>query len=373
MKAFAALAALVLVFAVPVLAADAPDVLLFYSETCPHCARERAFLDSLHEEFPEVVIERHSLREPEAQELLVSMLAAADGERYLGVVPITFVGAQFFVGFDDASGVGADIRAALQWSMTDGLQPPTSARSFVLPLIGQVNAAEHSLPALAVLLGLLDGFNICSLGALVLILGIVLALQDRRRILLFGGAFLATTALVYGTLIVLWFRAFGLLARFSGALEVLVSVLALGGGAFFLREWYRMHRFGPTCGFTGNRLVAWVTARVQWRLEGVIRFAPAVAAILLFAAVITIVEFPCSAAVPVVFAGILADAGISAGVQAALIALFVLCYLMDELIVFGIAVSRMRLLLTSPGVVVWATLGEAILLFVIGLWYLRGL
>ena len=42
-----------------------------------------------------------------------------------------------------------------------------------IPLIGEIDLAKYSLPAQAVVLGFFDGFNVYSLGALVLILGLV--------------------------------------------------------------------------------------------------------------------------------------------------------------------------------------------------------
>jgi hypothetical protein len=95
--------------------------------------------------------------------------------------------------------------------------------------------------------------------------------------------------------------------------------------------------------------------------------------VLLFAAAITIIEFPCSAAIPVVFAGILSNAELSGFTYLLYIALFILFYMLDELIVFAIAVYKMHLWLTSPKFTTWITFIEAVILTGLGLYYLFGI
>ena len=51
------------------------------------------------------------------------------------------------------------------------------------------------------------------------------------------------------------------------------------------------------------------------------------------------------------------------------IALFVLFYMLDELVIFGISVFAMRLWSASARTVLWATLFEALVLLAIGAHY----
>jgi hypothetical protein len=97
-----------------------------------------------------------------------------------------------------------------------------------------------------------------------------------------------------------------------------------------------------------------------------------VVSILFFAVVITIAEFPCSAAVPLFFAGTLAEAGLPTWQYLSCIALFILFYMIDEIIIFLIAVFTMTIKLASKKFIIWLTLIEAIVLFIFGLYYLFG-
>ena len=108
----AALAALLI--AAPFFVFAAPDIVFFYSPTCPHCTLEEAFLKELEKRDDALVIARYSVDEPATIPLLKDLLREHDAERYFGVVPLTFVGESFFVGFDSAKGIGVQIEAALQ-------------------------------------------------------------------------------------------------------------------------------------------------------------------------------------------------------------------------------------------------------------------
>jgi hypothetical protein len=96
------------------------------------------------------------------------------------------------------------------------------------------------------------------------------------------------------------------------------------------------------------------------------------AAVFLFAAMITIIEFPCSAVVPVIFAGMLAEAQLSSLGYLFYLGVFVFFYMIDEIIVFLIAVFKMSVWMASGRSVTWITLIEAVVLFSLGVYYLSG-
>ena len=343
----------------------------FYSETCLHCIKEQRFLDDVENTYPDLVVLRYSVSDERNIGLMRERLKAVGAEEYFGSVPLTFVGDEFFLGFDDEDGIGKDIIGAIERQIGSSDTPAEeNAGSISLPFVGKIDASRHSLPALAVVLGSLDGFNVCSLGALVLILGMSLMLQSRKKIALYGGIFVVTTALVYGGLIFLWFSLFSVLAKYVGLIQILIGLIGFIGGVYFLREFVKMKRHGVTCGSNGMPIVGKLSEKIQKIFDHGANVFSLALGILLFAAAITIVEFPCSAAVPVFFAGILAEASLSPILYWLYISLFVLFYLLDELIVFGVAVYKMNIWLTSPKFVKSVTLIEGLILAGIGIFYL---
>jgi len=240
-----------------------------------------------------------------------------------------------------------------------------------LPIVGEISLEKYSLPVLAVLLGALDGFNVCSLGALVLILGLVLAIKSRKKTLLFGGLFILTTTIVYGILIFIWYQIFSFLIPYIRIMEILIGLLAVAGGIYFFKEFLKFRKRGPVCEISaGKGIMSKFSSKFQQSIKESGNIILILGSVLLFAGIITIVEFPCSAAVPVIFAGVLAQSGLSTIQYLLYIAIFLVFYMLDEIIVFLVAFFTMKIWFASSKVITWITLLEAIILLALGFYYL---
>jgi hypothetical protein len=242
---------------------------------------------------------------------------------------------------------------------------------FDVPFFGRIYQSDFSLPILAVLLGFLDGFNVCSLGALMLIIGMTLKLQRRKTIILLGGTFILTTALVYGGLIVLWYKIFEQLTQYLDYVKLFITVFAFGGGLYFLKEYFRMRKQGAVCELQESKLINRLMEKTGKALQDNTKLLGLIGIVLLFAAVVAIVEFPCSAATPLIFAGILADSGLSTLAYLTHIGLFIIFYMLDEILIFAIAAYRLKLWMTSGTFTKYAVLAEALILIIIGGIYLN--
>ena len=350
------------------LAQENTEVNFFYSQTCPHCIKEKLFLEDLEQKYPEIKVNK--LLVSENVDILQQFYQEYDVPREeFGFVPITFIKDRYFLGFDEE--IAKKIEDCILSNCS--LKEPAVDKTVDIPIIGKIDPQKYSLTTLSVMFGFFDGFNVCSLGALILILGLVLALKERKKILLYGGVFILTTAIIYGMLIFLWHQVFSLFAGYLRVMEIIIGSLGVGGGIYFLREFIRFRKYGPTCEVnTGTKITNRFFPKIQKMLTSSTNPILIIGSVLLFAAIITIVEFPCSAAVPVVFAGILAKAQLSFWNYLLYIALFILFYMLDELIVFLIAFFTMSVKIASPKIIIWITLLEAIILFLLGAYYLFG-
>lgn len=355
-------------------AAEYVEINFFYSDRCPHCATEKIFLEKIKTKYPEVKINYRSMTDPASLEVFKKLCERCpEAEKYLGLVPLTFVEDDFFPGFDNEQGIGKKIENSIQRHI-EGFPKDNGEKkkTINLPVIGEIDINNYSLPLQTIILGFFDGFNVCSLGALVLILGLVLSLRSRFKIFLFGGIFILITAVVYGALIFLWYQLFNFLASYMKIMQVLIGFLGIGGGIYFLREFVKFRKKGPTCEMGSSGLISNLSFKMQELMKNPRSTLLIIVSVISFAAVITIVEFPCSAVVPVFFAGILANAGISGLEYLLYIALFVLFYMIDEIVIFLVACSTMKIWFASPKFVTWLTLAEAIMFFALGFYYLIG-
>ncbi|MDP2910444.1 MAG: hypothetical protein Q8N58_01495 [bacterium] len=349
-----------------VLAQSVIEINFFFSPTCPHCAEEEKFLDKLEDKYPDIKINRYSVFEKSNMDLLRGFYEKYEvSQEYQGMVPITFTNNKYFVGFNEK--IGKDIEGCILECEQGAVSENNVS---IIDLEGNISR-KYSLPVLAVVLGALDGFNVCSLGALVLILGLVLAIGSRKKTLLFGGIFILTTAAVYGLLIFIWYQIFSYLIPYMGIMKIIIGLLGIGGAIYFFKQFLNFRKYGPTCGITpGQGIMAKFSAKFQNSLKNSANILILLGVIFLFAAIVTIIEFPCSAVVPIAFAGVLAQSGLSTVSYLLYIVFFLFFYMLDEIIVFLIAFFTMKIWLASSKAVTWITLLEAIILFALGIYYL---
>lgn len=327
----------------------AQPVDIYTTPTCPFCLQAKAFLDEYNIEFNEYNVHTQfaSLKlQEEYDRLDVPM-------RSRGGVPFIVIGDWFVSGFNEQ--IKNDILVELN------LTEQQEDRNSVAP----------SILLLAVTLGFVDGFNVCSIGALIFILGLVLTLGSRKKIFIVGITFIVAVVIIYWFLIFLWYQFFLVLSKFIPSLSLLVGLIALGAGIYAFKEFLRFRKEGPTCEFVKPGSLVWrLRSSIQETINKPKSLLALLGAVFLFAAVITIIEFPCSAALPATFTGVLAEQQVSLLHFIFYASIYTLFYLLVELIVFTIAVFSTKLWLASPKAVTWVTLLGAVVLVALGLYYI---
>jgi len=363
------------------------EINFFYSATCPHCAKEKVFLEELEEKYPQIEVKKLGLFERKNVELLKGFYRDYKVPSEIqGYVPITFIEERYFFGFSEE--IGNDIEnyileliggmhALFEPEDQVEIETPTEEIATILeekirlPILGEIDVSKFSLPIIAVILGFFDGFNVCSLGSLVLILGLVLALRSKVKTLILGGVFILITGIVYGILIFLWHKIFVVFSPYLRKMEIAIGILAILGSIYFLKEFLKFRKGKPVCEFGG------ISEKLSTRVQRVFKERKGVLALILavsfFAATVTAIEFPCSAVLPVLFAGILTEAHLSFLSALLYISIFIIFYLLDEIIVFLISVFTMKLWITSPKFMLFLNLTASLILFCLGTYYLIGL
>lgn len=213
------------------------------------------------------------------------------------------------------------------------------AESLSLPFVGEIRIAELSLPTLAVLLGLADGFNPCAMWALVYLLSLLVSLQDRRRIWLLVGSFVFASGVLYFLFMTAWLNVF-LLIGFLRPLTIAIGIGALVVGVADLRS-FIVTRGAPVC-TVGN---AGLKQRTMSRMERLVAAPLSVATfmgILALAFVVNSIEFACSAALPAVFTHALSLRAMPSIQYYGYILLYDFFFMLDDLIIFALAAFAMQ-------------------------------
>lgn len=337
---FRAVLALLLLagFAIPAGAVDSDqDLVVFWGQGCPHCEAEWEFLAELGAEFSDLEIIGYEVRyNPDNWDLFVSVMAEHGLEPM--AVPTTILGDRVWQGFD--ASVGDEIRLAVAAALSATIDPAVEADDVIdVPIVGQVEVGNTSLVVSTVLIALVDGVNPCSLWVLSILLALVLRTGSRRRLLAIGGTFLFITTLLYGLYIA---GIYGFLS-FAANLEwvrLAMAAIALGFGVINLKDYFWFRR-GPSLTIRDEQK-PWLYQRMRSVAASEKALPAALAGTALLAVGVSILETPCTAGYPLLWANLVTEQNVGLAGAIPLFALYMLVFLFDELIVFGVAVFAMR-------------------------------
>ncbi len=344
------------------------NVYYFWGDGCPVCVQQRAFLDQLEQRYDEVRVHSYEVWYDSENRALLDAFAAAFNRPVTGV-PVTFIGEDSWVGFNQVAGqqmiasveayrsyAAPDAADRLPSDLREGLVapqaeaaaapvPPPAPRSgdavIQIPLLGTIDLSHQPLLVATLLIAFVDGFNPCSLWVLALLLGVVLNTRSRTKVLLVGVTFLFITAAVYGLFIAGIFSVFSYIAYLDW-IRVLVALLALGFALVNIKDYFA---YKQGISFTiSDEHKPGIYARIRNVMQARGSIPATLAATAGLALGVTLVELPCTAGLPVLWTTLLTGAGIETLTTAfgALLAVYILVYLSLELLIFGGVVVTMR-------------------------------
>ena len=329
---------------------------VFTREGCPHCAEAKRFLERLRQDHPSLeVVERDVRRDVSALERLRA-LAKERGVEPIGV-PAFHVGGELLVGYLGSDVTGRRLAALVEGAArveletarsTEGMcvpgdTEPCEEPTLEIPLLGRRAAiSQLGLPLFTFTLGLIDGFNPCSMWVLILMVSMLAGLGDRARMLAIAGTFVAVEGIAYFAFMAAWLNVF-LLIGVSRASEIVLGVVAFGAGMMHLNDFWAFGR-GLSLSIP-QRAKPGIYARLRGILSAENLFGAIVATVLL-AVLVQIVELLCTSGFPALYTRILTTRGIAAPTYYGYLLLYDAAYMLDDVLVLAVGVvtlSRRRL------------------------------
>jgi glutaredoxin len=350
---------------VPAHAADAPPadetrIEVFVREGCPHCAKAEEFLAQLQKERPALsIVIRDVQKEPAALDRLKELAQQTNTGTVR--VPAIHVRGQLIVGFSPEAGTDALVRSALaggkagphagaagtcdaEESLACPKGPEAAAEEeFSVTVFGRtITLADVGLPAFTLAMGLLDGFNPCSMWVLLLMISLLAPLNDRRRMIAIGGTFVLIQGIAYFVFMAAWLNMF-LLIGMSRAVTLVVAAIAIAAGLINLKDFVAFGR-GISLSIP-DKAKPGIYSRMRNLLHAPTMTAAIVGAAVL-AVLVQIVEFMCTSGFPALFTRILTLQDLPAASYYGYMLLYIAGYMLDDVIILTIGVimlSRHRL------------------------------
>ena len=310
----------------------------FYLPTCPHCAEQKPIIENLIQEMPDVNFIYHDASSSEGSALFYKMSTEAGLDTSRLGVPTTFVGKHPLVGVHSKEQIKEAIQECKETCSTNGAnitsqEMKTGFTDFELPFLGRTDLTKWSIPTLAIVLGLIDGFNPCAMWVLVYLIGLLIGVADKRKIWLIVGSFVFASGALYFLFMTAWLNIF-LLVGYIKILTLIIGLVALGGGIISLKDYFTKKAL--TCEVGDEKSHEKTMSKIQDIISQPISWA-IIGSIIILAFIVNSVEFVCSSAIPAVFTQTLALSGLSTLQHYLYILLYTFFFMLDDLIIFGLA------------------------------------
>ncbi len=372
------------------------NVYFFRGDGCPHCEKEKIFLNGLKEKYPQITVRDFEVWKNRENRKIYAEFDKKLNASISGRVPFVVIGDKYITGYLNDETTGIEIEKAVKRALKTGcrdigaeilgeIQKESGQKceedkskipdKITAPIIGEINIKKMSLPALTAVFGLLDGFNPCSMWALVFLISLLISFGNKKRLLILGSAFIVTSAFSYFLFMSAWLNLF-LFLGFLVWVRIIVGLAALGSGYYNLKKYFTEKE--AACQVSRGEKTKSILARLKesvnhnnlfWALIGVIALAFSV----------NLVELICSAGFPAIYTQVLALNDLAAWKYYGYIALYVFFYDLDEIAVLLLALFTFRITIASHKYARWSRLIGGILMLILGIllifkhqWLMRG-
>lgn len=365
------------------------NIYLFHSYTCKHCKEEIKLLDELEKEYDNIKVYKYEVNENGNGELLKN-ISEIMGSKVTGT-PYTIIGNKVFSGYDYENSKGR-FKGAIEYYSKYGYEDKVGeyissiplpsyevkdtdldvdeyindyiSYKVKLPLIGEVKLKNLTLPLVTVVIGFADGFNPCAMWVLLFLISMLIGMKDKKRMWILGSTFLLTSALIYLIFMMSWLNLANLLISVVWV-RVIIAIVSLVGGIINLRG-YIKHRKVSGCDVVDDKKRNKIITKIK-KFTTEKNFWLAILGVIVLAISVNVVELACSAGLPVMFIEILSLNNLTAIEEIIYIVLYMLFFLLDDFVIFVIAMTTLSLTGVSSKYGNLSKLIGGILMLLIGL------
>jgi thiol-disulfide isomerase/thioredoxin len=370
------------------------NVYVFYGRDCPHCKVLLADLETIKQEKSYIQIYKYEVTYNYNNANLFDKVASQLGASS-GGVPFTVIGTKYFVGYSSVQTKSLIEYTIKIYSLADSYSDPVGKLvgkdltggtatyeelrgeffpedvekeekeevKIELPVFGSVSTKDVSLPVISILIGFIDGFNPCAMWVLLFLISVLIGMKDRKKMWILGTVFLGTSALIYLLFMIAWLNVI----VFLGALfwiKLLIASIALIGGVWNLKSFFINKEDG--CEVVSEKKRSKVLNKIKY-ITSSQKYSLAIIGIIGLAVSVNFIELTCSAGLPVVFTNLLALNNLSVLEYGFYLFLYILFFLIDDLLIFFIAMKTLKITGLSNKYAKYSHLIGGILMVLVGI------
>ena len=370
---------LILLLPISISAKEKVNLYLFHSETCMHCQAEIEYLKDLEKDYDNLKVHLYEVdRHKDNQAKMIKVKEKLDIDS--PNVPFTVIGNYYYIGFSD--GIGDGIKELVEKFSNEKevnvVKPILEDKEVpdveilngeikTIKIFGKdVNPAKLSLPVLSIVLGAIDGFNPCAMWVLIFLISMMFNMKDRKKMWCLGITFLVTSAVIYLIFMFAWLGVTTSLLTKVEWFKYLIASVALIGAFVNLKSFYNSVKKGSGCEVVDDKKRKKIFDRIK-KITNEKNFIFALIGVMILAVSVNVIELACSAGIPVLFTNVLALNNISNFETCLYILIYIFFFLIDDIIVFVIAMLTLNIKAISTRYTKYSHLIGGIIMLIIGL------
>ena len=208
-------------------------------------------------------------------------------------------------------------------------------------LFGIVSLKDVSLPIFTIILGAVDGFNPCAMWILIFLITMMFSMHDRFKMWILGLTFIFTSGFVYLCFMLSWLSLASFLSSVT-LIRFLIASFAVVFGMVNIYRYFKSLNSDVGCDVTDKKKRLKIMERIK-KIVNEKSFLLAILGIMLLAFSVNLIELLCSLGIPVMFTNVLAMNELSTLEYVIYIGLYLIFFLIDDILIFVIAMKTLKI------------------------------
>lgn len=337
---------------------DKINLYLFYGKECPHCEEERKWLKTIKENYKDYLnIYYFEVWHNEDNKEIMNKVKNQFNIREEGV-PLTIIGNDYYVGYSESIG------SMIENKIKEYIELDNDQNEVKIPLLGNINIKNISLPLVAIILGFIDGFNPCAMWILLFLINMLFGLKDKKKQWILGLTFLIVSGLVY------FLSMLGINFLLGVAtinwLKIAIAIFILIAGIINFRKYFKIRNEEAGCSVIDNKKRKKLMTRIR-KIMASNSFILSLLGIILLAVSVNLIELACSLGFPLIFTEMLEINDINGFLKILYLIIYITFYMVDDILVFGLSMITLEATGITNKYNKLCTIISAIIMIIMGL------
>lgn len=311
------------------------NIYLFYSYTCPHCHDEIEYFKELEEKYKDK-INIYKYEVMKNKDNLIMMNASKDLFEVTSTgVPFTVIGKEYILGFSEST------KDEFTYIIDNYLSKNKNNNEKVekkIPILGNIDAKKTSLTLVGIILGFIDGFNPCAMWILLLLINMTLGMKEKKKMITIGLTFILTSGVIY----FLSMLGIGVILDLTmvNVVRDIIAIVAIILGIYNLYTYIKTRK-DTGCHVVDKKKRKGIIKKINEIMSKKSTLLTIIGTIVL-ASSVNLIELACSLGFPTIYLELLSLNNVQGLSKIIYLLLYIFFYLIDDLVVFLIAVFTLK-------------------------------